>query len=87
MADKFKSYSSDLDSPGLEHYDITPSDTVDEEFAFRSIWVGEGGHVVLVSLSGRSKTYRNCASGSVIPMRGRRVNNTGTTASYMLGIY
>lgn len=87
MADKFKSYSSDLESPGLEHYDITPHDINDEKLAFRSLYIGTGGNVALVSMSGVVKVYKNCANGSIIPMRGRRINVTGTTAADMIGMY
>lgn len=87
MADKFKSYSSGLDSPGLDHYAITPHDTIDEKVAFRSLWVGTAGNVALVSLKGDVVVYKNCGSGTIIPMRGKRVNVLNTTATDLIGMY
>lgn len=87
MLDNFVQYATALDSPGEEHYDITPSNTVDEQVAFRSVYVGVTGDVVIVSLKGVAKTYKNAAQGSTIPMRGKRVNATGTTATNLIGMY
>lgn len=87
MADYSSTLVPALDSPGTEHYDITPSNSSDEAIAFRALYVGVGGDVVLVSLAGTAKTYKNAASGSIIPMRGKRVNSTNTTATNLIGIY
>ena len=87
MADQYASYGTALDSPGIGHYAITPHASNDEAIAFRAIWVGVAGNVVVVALDGTAVTYKGCAAGSVIPMRGKRVNATNTAATDLVGIY
>lgn len=87
MADAFKNHQGGLNSPGNEAYVITPSDAVDEAQSFRALWVGTGGNVAIVTNSGTVTTFVGAAAGSIIPMRGKRVNNTNTTASNIVGIY
>lgn len=87
MPDIFNQNSTGLDSPGLYHYAITPSDSTDFQISFRSVYVGGAGNVVIVSNDGTAVTYVGVAAGSIIPMRGKRVNATNTTATSMVGIY
>ena len=87
MADSFSNYASGLNSPGKSHFAITTSDSVDFTNSFRAIYVGTAGDVVIVALDGTAVTYKNAVAGSVIPMRGKRVNATNTTASNLVGIY
>jgi len=87
MADEYSSHGSALDSPGIRHYAITPHASTDEAIAFRAIWVGVAGNVVVVAMDGTAVTYKGCAAGSIIPMRGRRVNATNTTATDLVGMY
>lgn len=87
MADIFNQNSTGLDSPGLFHYAVTPHDSTDFPISFRSLWVGGAGNVVIVANDGTAVTYVGAAAGSVIPMRGKRVNATGTTATSLVGIY
>ena len=87
MADTFSSNATGLSSPGYEHFAITPHDSNNEATNFRGVYVGVGGDVVIVSQAGTAVTYKNAASGSVIPMRGKRVNSTSTTATNLVGMY
>lgn len=87
MPDLFSTYATALDSPGYEHFAITPSDSVDTAVNFRMIYVGGAGALVIVSENGTAVTYSGATAGSVIPMRGRRVNATGTTATGLVGLY
>ena len=87
MADRFQSSTIGLDGPGLYHYAITPSDTVDFPESFRAIYVGGGGNVVVVANDGVAVSYIAVPTGSTIPMRGKRVNVTGTTATGLVGMY
>lgn len=87
MADNFNQLASGLNSPGSEHYAITPHNSTDEAISFRAIYVGVGGDVVVVSNSGTAVTYKNAPSGSYILMRGKRVNSTNTTATNLVGVY
>ena len=87
MADSFASLSTGLDSPAFKHFAITPHDSTDESVNFRSIWVGVAGNVVVVTEDGTAVTYKGAAAGSIIPVRGKRVNSTNTTATDLVGMY
>lgn len=87
MADLFNGHSSGLDSPASGHYDITPDDTTNFTTAFRAVYIGVGGNVVVVSLDGTAVTYVGVPSGSILPVRGIRINSTLTTATSLVGLY
>jgi hypothetical protein len=68
---------------------ITPSDA--EPVNFTALYVGVGGDVALLpldqnALTGTAVTFRNAPSGSVLPIQGRKVLATGTTAASILGL-
>lgn len=87
MADLFAGFTTGIDSPGRRYYAITPHASNNEQISFRSIWVGVGGDVVVVSEDDDVVTFKNAGSGSVIPVRGKRVNAVGTSATNLVGIY
>lgn len=66
---------------------VTKSDSVNLTYAFRALWIGSGGDVVVVMQDGSAITFKNCADGSMLPVRGIRVNSTGTTASDIVALY
>ena len=69
------------------HADVTPSDATvfDQESA---IFVGVGGDVAL-RLIGNSTTatYKNVASGTLLPVSADKVLSTGTTATNIVRGY
>ena len=87
MADTFAGNGQNLQSPGYNHYAITPSDSVDFAFSFRGIYVGFGGDISLVANDGTAVLYKNAIAGFTIGMRGKRINVTGTTATNLIGQY
>ena len=86
MADNFANHSTGLDSPGRRHYRITPSDTVDEAISFRGLYCNTAGVVMIVDNAGTALDY-TVTAGQTIPMGGKRVNATGTTATAINGMY
>lgn len=87
MTDSFKNHRTNLESPAADFYAITPSDTVDEDEAFRGIYVGVGGDVVVAPIDGSAAvTFKNAGAGTVLPVRGVRVNSTNTTATDLVGL-
>lgn len=68
---------------------ITPSDTA--RINFTALYVGTSGDVAVLpedqNLStGAAVTFRNAPSGTVLPIQGKKVLATGTTASNLLGL-
>lgn len=79
-------------SLGQGFVSITPSDTVDVprdangDFP-SALYVGVTGNVSVVGADGSSAVLQNVAAGIPLPVRVRRVNATGTTATGLVGIY
>lgn len=86
MADSFEKHSSGLDSTGEQHFDITPSDSVDLAIVPRAVYVGGAGDIVLRDKKGVDVTY-SPADNSYILIRATRVLSTGTTASGIIGVF
>lgn len=75
-------------NPATRAFDVTASDTVDfSQGLSRALYVGTGGDVAVVMVSGNAVVFRNVQAGSVLPVQAKRVNATGTTASNILGLY
>jgi hypothetical protein len=82
----YGSFSTGVESPALQVLTITPSDGADQTYILRMIYVGTGGDVALIDISGNSTIHKNVATGQYIgPFRMARVLVTGTTATNMLG--
>jgi hypothetical protein len=80
-------YQAPLDtSPAITGYTISPSDTTDQDTPFRSLYIGVGGDVVVVGLDGATVLYHAVPQGTILPVKGKRVAATNTTASYMVGM-
>lgn len=77
--------NSDLQSPALDAFEITPSDSEDLPVRARGVYVGEAGDLSVVMNGGNTVTFRNVPAGSLIPIVVRRVLET-TTATSLLGM-
>lgn len=86
MSDTFQSFSSGLDSPAGAGSAITPSDGTDLTVATRAIYVGTGGNLRVIMISGEDVTLTNVVAGMIYPLRVRRVMATGTTAAALAGL-
>lgn len=78
---------SALSEPASNFVAVTPSDSVDFTFASRGLWVGTGGNVAVVGLNGQVVTFTAVPSGTMLPVRAKRVNSTNTTASNIVSLY
>lgn len=76
---------------------VAKSDTVDQPQVgsnvasgsvpiFDAIYVGGAG-IVVVALIDNTTVQFTAVAGEIIPIRGRRVNNTTTTATLMVALY
>lgn len=63
---------------------ISPSDTVDQ--SFKALYIGGAGNVAIVTESGAVLTFTAPPVGTVLYVRGKRVNATNTTATLMIGL-
>lgn len=53
----------------------------------RGLYVGVTGNVAIVASDGSTATFINVQGGTVLPVRVKRVNTSGTTASSLVAIY
>lgn len=81
-------------TPARRAVAVTPSDSTELAASFgdmpRAIWVGGAGNLsVLMADDGAaaSVTLVNVQSGTLLPIRARRVNATNTTASSIVALY
>jgi hypothetical protein len=74
--------------PASGAFVIAPSDTVDFNQITRGIYVGSTGDVVvLLAKDTAVVTLVAVPAGSLLPLRVKRVNLTGTTASNLVGVF
>lgn len=71
---------------------VTPHDSTDVSPAqaggFRGLYVGVGGNVAVVPVGGTaSVTFTGVVAGTIIPVMGRRVNSTNTTATNIVALF
>lgn len=86
MIDRYQNFAAGLESPALHGFAVTPDDGTDLSETTRALYVGNGGDVVVILLSGAELTFANVASGTVLPLRTRRVKASGTTADAIVGL-
>lgn len=77
--------------PGHNAITLTPSDTMDLALYSRGIYVGTGGNIA-VTMAGvdnvtSSVVFKNVASGTLLPLRVRRVWATNTTATDIIAVW
>lgn len=68
---------------------VVPDDAVNQpgEKLMQALYVGTGGDVSLVFGAAAAQLFKNVASGSVLLVSPKRVNNTGTTATDLLALF
>jgi len=66
---------------------ITPSDTVDFDRPINGFYVGGAGDAVVVFENDEYVTLKGLLAGQIYPMKLKRINATGTTATNLVGLY
>ncbi|WP_420392666.1 spike base protein, RCAP_Rcc01079 family [Acuticoccus sp.] len=75
-----------LTAPAAGAFAITPSDSSDLPVPARALYVGGEGDVEVRMLDGSTVTFANVGTGSILPVSATRVLQSGTTATYLLGL-
>ena len=86
MPDRYADHAGSLEAPAETGFPITPNDTTDLSETTRAVYVGNGGSVVAVLASGVELTLAGLQTGSIIPIRVRRIKATGTSATALVGL-
>ena len=90
MSDKFDNHAPGLTSPAGSAQAVSPSDSTDLPVHSRAIYVGGGGSLAIElvgAAAGQPVTLQNVPSGSILPLRVRRVRATGTTATALVSLW
>lgn len=76
-----------LSSPKGGAFSITPNDSADLAIGATAIYIGSDGNITVDTSFGDTVAFVGVLSGTVLPVRARRVYSTGTTASNLVGLY
>jgi hypothetical protein len=79
-------WKDDMDSY-TEWLPLTPSDTADLVRFTDAILVGGAGDVAAVMQNNRAVTLTGLPAGAWVPIKARRINATGTTATALVALY
>ena len=85
--DTFTSYSQNLNSPIRSGAPITPNYGSDLPVMPRAIYVGIGGDLAVILADGDSVTLAAVPGGIILPVRARRVRQSGTSASALVALW
>ena len=85
MADLYGREISQLDSPAQFAAAVTPSDSGDLGVVSRALWIGEAGDVAVTTAGGSEVTFKGVSG--LLPVRVRRVRETGTTAAEIVAVW
>ena len=74
--------------PASRAFAITPNDSADLANNTRGIYVGVTGDLrVILTGDTVAVTFSAVPAGSLLPIRAKRVTNTGTTATGLVGVF
>lgn len=86
-SDTFEGYAEGLGSPARGGVAVTPDDTDELDKVTRAVWVGSTGNMAVLMADGSTLTFNSIPAGTWLPIRVRRVNSTGTTASNIVALH
>jgi hypothetical protein len=76
----------ELSAPASGVFAVTPDDADFFSTPARSLYVGGAGDVSVVAEDGTEAVFSAVPVGTVLPVRCKRVNATGTTATLIIGL-
>lgn len=78
IVDNFRSKN---DYTGAIRHAETPTADTDLTYVTRALWVADAGDVSVDMESGSTVIFKGVAAGTLLPLRIKQVNTTGTTAT------
>jgi hypothetical protein len=75
-----------MSGPASHGFAVTPSDSTLLAETTRGIYVGTGGTIAALMLSGASVSFVAVPSGATLPVRLTKIMATGTTASNIVAL-
>ena len=71
----------------IKSVDVIPDDDADLAITGAIIFVGGGGNLEVITVSGDIVIYKNLPDAYTLPVQVRRVLNTNTTATFIIAQY
>ena len=90
MPDPFASFAPTLTAPFRHQFDASAaaSDTADLPYVTRGVYVGGGGDLKFTAADDATpQTWKAVPQGTFIDGAIKRVYATGTTATFLIGVY
>lgn len=88
MAAQDSSGGNNMIYPAQSAEVVTPHDTNELTKVSRALYVGVGGDVAVQMYdTGTAIVFKNVPTGTILPIRIKRVNSTSTTATNMVSLY
>lgn len=82
----FGNFSPSLSAPAIGAFAITPGNAELAQWT-RAIWVGTGGNINVTFPDDTAVVLTGVPSGTLLPIRAKRVVAASTTASNLVGLY
>ena len=87
MTDAFSRQADSAEAPSAHPYAVVPSNAAPLAPIPKALSGGTGGTLVLRTASGTTDvTFKNLASGQILPVRAQFVRATGTTAADIVAL-
>lgn len=88
MADAWETVGGSIDAPAKNAAAVTPDDDADLANVAVALYIGGDGNVSVDTVGGQeSVVFQGMTAGQILPVRVKRVNSTGTTASNIVALW
>lgn len=88
MVDDFRGAPRQIGDPASKAFSITPTDDVELAQTTRGLYVGGAGDISLKMVGDDTAVpFKGVTAGSLLPLRVKEVRATGTTATFIVGVY
>lgn len=85
--DSFSAFPTTPISPARSAATVVPNDAGDLAQVSRAIYIGQGGSLSVEMADGDTVVFEGVPTGSLLPIRAKKVNATGTTAAAIVSLW
>ena len=87
MMDSFKNLSDSPDFSARKLVAVTPHNSNDLAYTTKALFIGTGGNIVVLAEDDTVAVTLKVTDGQILPVRAKRVLETNTTATGIVGMY
>ena len=85
--DSFKNLSDSPDFSARKLVAVTPHNSNDLAYTTKALFIGTGGNIVVLAEDDTVAVTLKVTDGQILPVRAKRVLETNTTATGIVGLY